>query len=64
LGLTQEDVLHVLGNFAETDYEPDTELRSVVGSVRGRMLRVVFRPDEQGLIVVSVQVEMDDEDLD
>ena len=61
LGLTEADVQHVIGNYEETTSDEETELQSAVATLRGRHLQVVYRADSEGLVVVSVQVEVNDE---
>lgn len=61
LGLTEIDVQHVIGSYERMNSNAETGLQSAVAAVGRRRVRVVYRADEQGLVVVSVQAEVANE---
>ena len=41
--------------------DEETGSQSAVATLRGRNVQVIYRADSEGLVVVSVQVEVNDE---
>jgi hypothetical protein len=58
LGLAEADIQHVIGNYQELMSDAGSGLQIAQAGLGERTVRVLYRADEEGLVVVSVQVEV------
>jgi hypothetical protein len=59
LGLTERDIMGLIGGFESTQPDEDSGLTKVEGDVRGQRLQVTFSAGEEALFVIEVRLAFD-----
>ncbi len=64
LGLTEADIQYVIGSYSRLESDSESGLQVATAALGDRRVRVLYLADDEGLVVVSVQVEVTDEASD